>query len=116
MADHSDKKSIMMYVMCYFQVLSKPHKVADDFSRVGNDVRNWGKFLRSLKEHYFYDSTTFSNMVVYLFLLFAFSRVFLHGKHFLSQKEVHLLHMRRTFQQGLLLLLFYFYSHCILFI
>lgn len=63
MADHSDKKSIMMYVMCYFQVLSKPHKLADDFTadhRVGNDVRFKGGnvcfFFCSFKKRAYYIS------------------------------------------------------------
>jgi dystrophin len=30
MAEHPDKKSIMMYVMCYFQVLSKPQVIIDE--------------------------------------------------------------------------------------
>ena len=35
-----DKKSIMMYVMCYFQVLSQPQVIIEDAKEVLNDVSN----------------------------------------------------------------------------
>lgn len=55
MADHSDKKSIMMYVMCYFQVLSKPKHMliaaGNDFSTRNNlnEVRIKREFIETYK-------------------------------------------------------------------
>ena len=38
MSDNPDKKSIMMYVMCYFQVLSQPEVIIEEAKHVSNDV------------------------------------------------------------------------------
>ena len=45
--DYPDKKSIMMYVMCYFQVLSKP-KVIIEESKDSTEVSSFVFVLFSL--------------------------------------------------------------------
>jgi hypothetical protein len=55
--DYPDKKSIMMYVMCYFQVLSQPKVVIEDATQTKqssaeeSDVRLVVFFFFNYTEH-----------------------------------------------------------------